>query len=262
MKKYCVIGHPINHSKSPALHEAGFVEMNLDAEFGAVEVTPENLSTWMTDDLTEYAGAAVTIPHKEKVMDLVDTLSEAAQKIGAVNTLYWEDEQVIGTNTDCIGAIRALGTECEELEGKKVLVLGAGGASRAIIFGLKQAGCHVSIWNRTSEKAAYLADEFEVDAVENIRAISGDQFDIIINTTSVGLKSWESVLSEDFYAPQNIVMDIVYDPLETKLLADAEAAGCATITGDKMLVFQAIAQFQLWHGIELEPEVMGTAFFK
>lgn len=262
MKKFGVIGYPIAHSKSPQLHEAGFIEMEIDATFEKIEVHPDDLSDWLTNEFPNYAGIAVTIPHKETIMKLVDKIAPAAEKIGAINTLYWENEIIVGTNTDCLGALKALQTECPELTDKKVLILGAGGASRAVIFALKSANSKIFCWNRTQEKAEKLAEEFDIETVENIKAVHSDNFDVIINTTSVGLKKWESPVPADFFSANNVVFDIVYDPLETKFLADAEAAGAVTITGDKMLVYQALEQFKIWNDIELEPEVMENAFFE
>lgn len=262
MKKFCVIGYPINHSKSPNLHNAGFREMEIDAEFTAIEVKPEDLDSWMKNEFPKYTGVAVTIPHKEKIKKYVDQETEAAQKIGAINTLYRNEGLVIGTNTDCLGALKAIQTELLNLKNKKVLILGAGGASRAIIFALQAPEMDISIWNRTKEKAIKLAEEFEINAVENLRVVNSDNFDLIVNATSVGLKEWKSPISSDFFSSQQVVFDIVYEPLETKFLSDAQAKEASIVTGDKMLVFQAIEQFKIWHGIELEPEVMGAAFFE
>lgn len=261
MKKFCVIGYPIKHSKSPNLHNAGFREMHLDAEFTAVEVNPEDLDAWMKNEFKNYEGVAVTIPHKETIRKYVDRETEAAQKIGAVNTLYRENGLVIGTNTDCLGALKAIQTELLHLNNKKALILGAGGASRAIIFALKTAGMHISLWNRTAEKALKLAGEFNISPVENLKTIDTRDFDLIVNATSVGLKEWKSPVPQDFSSPHNVVFDIVYDPLETAFLSHAQEQKATIVTGDKMLVFQAIEQFKIWNHIELEPEVMGAAFF-
>ena len=118
------------------------------------------------------------------------------------------------------------------------------------------------IWNRTSEKAEKLAEEFEVHAIESLDGVSDTSiFDIVINTTSVGMEEQKSVLPEDFWQPTHTAFDIVYSPLETKFLSDAEEAGAQIVTGDHMLVHQALEQFRIWHGVELEPEVMFEAFF-
>ena len=262
MNRYCVIGYPIQHSKSPQLHIAGFEEMEIEAEFEAVEVKPADLGLWIQSSFrANYQGAAVTIPHKVDILKHVDTVSDAAIRIGAVNTLYWDQGKLIGTNTDGLGALNAIQGQMPNLEDKKVLILGAGGASRAIIFALQTAGAHVAIWNRTTEKAQLLADEFDIGIVGELIQEAFNLFDLVINTTSVGLKEWKSVVPSEFWSPHQLAFDIVYDPLETRFLSDAADAGCEIITGDQMLVGQALEQFKIWHGIELEPEVMGKAFF-
>ena len=262
MKNFCVIGHPITHSKSPQLHEAGFLELEIDANFEAIDVPPEDLKTWIKEEFRpKYSGAAVTIPHKEEIRKYLDFETEAAKRIGAVNTLFWEKEMLGGTNTDIIGILRAISTEVNP-EGKKVLILGAGGTARAAIFGLKSANAKVYIWNRTQSKAKALAKEFNISTIEDLKKAIPEDFEIIINLTSVGLKSWESILPKNFWKNTHTALDAVYDPLETRFLFEAEQAGAKTITGDKMLVCQAIEQFKIWHGTELEPEIMGQAFFK
>jgi len=261
MKKFAVIGSPIAHSKSPALHEAGFNELEIEASFNAIEVAPADLGSWLSVNMIDYTGVAVTLPHKETIVPLVQKLSPAAHAIGAVNTLYWEHEVLHGTNTDCVGVLRALQTEVLNLEDKKVLLLGAGGAARAALFALRTSDGKSTVWNRTEKKARDLAEEFGAEAVESFSDLNPDSFDIVINSTSVGLKKWESVVPEDFWTPHHVAFDMVYDPLETRFLSEAADAGARTITGDQMLVHQALEQFHLWHKTELEPEVMGKAFF-
>lgn len=261
MKKYCVIGHPISHSKSPQLHDAGMVEMEIDGSFEAIDVKPADLGRWVKEVFRpNYQGAAVTIPYKETVALFLDFQTEVAKKVGAVNTLFWQKGALGGTNTDVIGALRAVSTVMDP-RGKKVLVLGAGGASRAAIYGLKSAEAQIYIWNRTAKKAKQLAEEFNIIEVESLETLNPDDFHLIINMTSVGLKSWESVLPEIFWRDHHTAFDAVYDPLETRFLFEAAEAGAQTITGDSMLVFQALEQFRIWHGVELESEVMGNAFF-
>lgn len=261
MKKFAVIGHPIQHSKSPALHEAGFQEMNLDASFEKINLISADLEKWIKEEAPNYHGVAVTAPHKEMVMELCHKVSPAAEAIGAVNTLYWEDHILCGTNTDCLGALRAIESVSKKIRDKRVLVLGAGGASRALIYALKTAGCQLSVWNRTLEKAVSVADEFGINAVEHFDTINPDNFDIVCNTTCVGLKSWESLLPAEFWQPHHLAFDMVYDPLETRFLAEAGEADAEVVTGDFMLIHQAVEQFKLWHGIELESEVMHRGFF-
>ncbi len=261
MKKLCVIGHPISHSKSPILHEAGFREMNIEATFEAISVAPENLEEWIEKEFRpNYDGAAVTIPHKEAIRTFLDFETEAVKQIGACNTLFWEKDTLGGTNTDTIGVLRAISTVLDPND-KNVLVLGAGGAARATVFGLKSAGANVVIWNRNHNKAKELAGEFECIAIDDFMKIDPSVLDLIINMTPVGMKEDKSIIPKDFWLPRHVAFDAVYEPLETKFLFEAEQAGAQTISGDQMLIFQALEQFRIWHDVELEPEVMGQAFF-
>lgn len=258
--KFAVIGHPIDHSKSPQLHEAGFREFEIDASFEKIDITPENLEAFLKEEAKHYTGIAVTVPHKETVMKYIDFYTEAAQSIGAVNTLYWKDGKLCGTNTDGLGALRALKTQTE-LEGKNVFVLGAGGAAKAVVYGLKAAGAEVIIYNRTFSKAEALAEQFDAVVLESLQLAIPHDIDIVINTTTVGMNEYKSLLPEDFWMPQHIGFDIVYKPLYTKFLQDCESVDGTCITGDKMLTYQALEQFRLWHGMMLEPEIMESAFF-
>lgn len=259
-QKFAVIGHPIQQSRSPELHEAGFREFEIDATFERIDVAPEDLESFIKNQAKEYHGIAVTVPHKEAVMDYVPAYTEAAKTIGAINTLYWKDGSLCGTNTDGIGALRALQT-VTELEGKNIFVLGAGGSARAVIYGLKAFGANVLIYNRTFSKAEALAKEFDVIALESLQVAIPQDIDIIINTTTVGMNELKSLLPKDFWSPHHIGFDIVYSPLYTQFLQDCEEVDGECITGDKMLVHQAVAQFKIWNDIDLEPEIMEMAFF-
>ncbi len=261
MKKFASIGHPIGQSKSPQIHEAGFSEFNLEASFEAIDVKPEDLESWMKTKGRQFDGLSVTAPHKELIRQYLDQETEAAKKIGAVNTVFQKDEILLGTNTDCIGAFRAIAPVINP-SGKKCLILGAGGASRAIIFALKNAEADIFILNRTFEKAEQLANEFGVTALKSLEKVDPDQVDIIINTTTVGMGEWKSVLEKTFWRKKHVAFDVVYNPLETKFLHDAAEAGAQIITGDQMLIHQAVEQFHLWHDIEIDPEVMFQAFFE
>jgi len=255
MKKFCVIGYPIKHSKSPQIHHIWFDEFGIDAEFVAIEVKPEDLEQFIYQNFLSnkvYDGAAVTVPHKIEIQKFLENETQKAKKIGAVNTLFFENQKLSGTNTDADGALLAILAIEKNIKNKKVLIFGAGGASRAIIFSLKDAGCDVYIKNRTEEKAIKLAEEFGCNFLENENFTQSifNQFDIIINATSVGLKTWTSVVPADFWSQNQIAFDVVYDPLTTKFLSDAKNAGAKIITGEKMLIYQAIAQFKIWHNLE------------
>ncbi len=261
MKKFASIGHPISQSKSPQIHEAGFTEFDIEASFEAIDVKTQDLELWMRVHGKEFNGLSVTAPHKEIIRKYLDKETEAAQKIGAINTVINKDGVLIGTNTDVIGAFRAIAPVINP-SGKKCLILGAGGASRAIIFALKNADADIFIWNRTFEKAKKLAKEFEITALKDLDKIDPDQADLVINATTVGMGEWKSLLPETFWREKHVAFDVVYDPLETKFLHDASLAGAQIITGDQMLIHQAVEQFRLWHDIEIDPEVMFNAFFE
>lgn len=261
--RYAVIGHPITHSRSPKIHEAAMIDLEIDATFEAIDVAPNELENWVKNEFrNEFQGAAVTTPHKEAIRKYVDAETEVVKKIGAINTLYKQEDKIIGTNTDFLGILHALQTHFTSLKELKCLVLGAGGAARSAIFALQQAGAKVAIWNRTESKSETLADEFGIGILPDFVQLNPIHFDIVINATPVGFQEWESVIPEDFWHPSHIAFDMVYDPLETKFLSDAGDAGATIITGDQMLIGQAMEQFRIWHGVEIEPEVMEGAFFE
>jgi shikimate dehydrogenase len=192
MKKYCVIGYPIGHSLSPKIHNAAFKKLKIDAKYEAVEVKPQNLKKFMRDFKEKYAGANVTIPHKEQVIKYLDKISPEAKKIGAVNTIVNRGGKLVGHNTDVVGAMVALSGVMVSLsnhgtgfpfKNKNVVVLGAGGAARAVVYGLKRAGAKVTIVNRTISRAKKLAVEFGCKYEPKVLS----PFDVLINTTSVGM---------------------------------------------------------------------------
>jgi shikimate dehydrogenase len=193
-------------------------------------------------------GASITIPHKTAVIPLLDEIDPLAQKIGAVNTLVNRNGWLWGGNTDCIGAVRAL-SEKTDIAGKTVCILGAGGAARAVGFGVISKGGRVMIANRTTVSGVALAKALnsEFCPLSDIRHLS---FDILINTTSVGMtpRIDASPVSADVLRPELVVMDIVYNPLRTKFLDMARALGCITIDGAAMFIYQGAEQFELWTG--------------
>lgn len=279
MKRFCVIGFPISHSLSPRIHNRAFRALKISAQYEAVEVKPEKLAAFMKTFRDCFDGANVTIPHKETVMKFLDEVAPEARAIGAVNTIVKRGKKLIGYNTDVYGALEALNAGFTSkagprsrskppqvahpfLRGKKVLILGAGGAARAIVYGLTKAGADVMILNRTLSRAKKLAREFRCAYPKNsdatsLKALLGTS-NIIINTTSVGMMR-HGKLSSDSPLPQliaclqnskkkPIVMDIIYRPRMTKFLRDAKRAGCPIITGDKMFLAQADKSFELWTG--------------
>jgi shikimate dehydrogenase len=261
MKHYAVIGSPLTHSLSPRLHEAAMRELDIQGDFRAVEVLPQNLKHWMDIEGKNFDGIAVTAPHKETICSFLNGRSEAAQRIGAVNTLFWKNGILTGTNTDTIGALRSIQTIFNPQK-KKVLLLGSGGVARAIVFALCMADSHITLWNRTAEKAKNLSKEFEISYERDKTKLHPEEFELIINATSVGLNEWKSLLPETFWLPHHVAFDTVYSPLETKFLSDASHRGAKIITGDVMLIHQAIEQVRIWHEKDIDPDVMAQAFLE
>jgi shikimate dehydrogenase len=193
-------------------------------------------------------GVSVTIPHKVSIMPLLDELSPEAQKIGAVNTVINKDGILIGHNSDCLGAAAAL-KEKTDLPGKHAAVIGAGGAARAVAFGLREAGCRVVIVNRSADKGERLAADLGADFCP-LSDFTGSECQILINTTPVGMipKTDAAPIPADLLRPGMTVMDIVYNPLETRLLKNARIKGCVAVDGAAMFVYQGAFQFELWTG--------------
>lgn len=258
---YCVIGYPIVHSLSPKLHNAAFRKLKIPARYEAVEVKPRDLAKFMRGYRERYAGGNVTIPHKQTVMKYLDRISPESRKIGAVNTIVNRRGKLIGYNTDVFGAMFALQkTGRIFLQRKKIIVLGAGGAARAVVYGLKKAGASVTILNRTLAHAKKLAKGFgcECGRLKDFKKIAARGFDILINTTSVGM--WPKVSQTSlpkFFAHwrpavgRHVVMDVIYRPRMTQLLRDAKRAGCKIITGDHMFLAQAKKSIELWQRFHL-----------
>ncbi|MBI5413845.1 shikimate dehydrogenase [Candidatus Peregrinibacteria bacterium] len=251
---YCVIGYPVKHSLSPKLHNGRFKKLKIKARYFQEEVKPEKLGEFMRGFKEKYSGANVTIPHKEKVMKFLDEVAPEAKKIGAVNVIVNRDGKLVGHNTDVVGAIAALKSDVKIIKGQYAVILGAGGAARAVIYGLKNAGSHVLILNRTVENAEKLAAEFDCKfgALEDFDATNCD---ILINTTSVGM--WPKIeetplpnLKENLRAANKkpVVMDVIYRPKMTRMLKDAKACGCKVVIGEKMFLAQAAESFKLWVG--------------
>lgn len=244
---YGVIGNPVKHSLSPIIHNAAFERMGLNAAYLAFEVN-DLIGTLNGIRGLGISGVSVTIPFKTQVIPLLDQVEDIARKIQAVNTIKNEEGRLVGYNTDWCGAVEAL-EEKVDLKGKKVLLLGAGGSARAIGFGLKEKGSQVIISNRSSDKANELAKNLGF-VCKPLLSMSELEFDVIINATTVGMSPHhaESPLPKIFLKEGMVVMDIVYQPLKTKLLQEAEERGCSTIDGLEMLVHQGVAQIEIWTG--------------
>ena len=276
---YGVLANPVAHSMSPAIHNAAFAHCGIDAVYLPFRVDDP------ADFIPAYrelpvSGYSVTIPHKEAVIALLDEVEPLARRIGAVNTIVARDGRLCGSNTDWSAAVRAIESGLQEgqtLEGKRVLLLGAGGASRAIAFGLAERGCRVVLANRTHDRAVKLAADVGCDAVplDQLPSLLASpasplrppaplplfpspldprpstlSYDILVNGTSLGMhpKVDATPLDAALLRPGALVFDSVYNPLETRFLREARAAGCRTVDGLEMFVNQAVEQFELWTG--------------
>ncbi len=257
-KTYGILGNPVAHSLSPVMHNAAFAATGIDGVYLPFPAPDINTAVTGIRGLG-VQGASVTIPHKEQVMALLDSIDPVAVKIGAVNTIVRKDDTLSGFNTDWLGAVRAL-EEKISLPGRKVVILGAGGSARALGFGMQERGADFVLVSRTESRGRALAEELACPwiSLTETEKISGD---ILINATSVGMqpKIENSPVPESVLSQFQVVMDIVYAPLKTRLLREAEKAGCEIINGLEMLLYQGVAQFEMWTGQDAPVDVMRRA---
>ncbi len=270
MPRLGVLGWPVAHSRSPAMHNAALAALGMDGwRYQLLPVAPGGFAeTVRALEPAGFVGANVTIPHKHAALALADTVSEAAGAIGAANTLTLAPDGVIAAeNTDAPGFIAALGVSPR---GMSVLVLGAGGSARAVVWALREAGAReVSVWNRTFERATALARDLDVRAVA-----TPEPADLLVNCTSVGLEREDEGLIQSASEPQGLnlleltfdqvgtyshVVDLVYRSSPTPLLAAANAHGAYTVEGLEILLAQGALSFELWTGVEPPLEVMRRA---
>ena len=260
MKKwYAVIGDPIAHSMSPFMHDTWFREHGIDAAYMPLHVEPAALDRSVAAmKLLGISGLNVTLPHKQKVIPFLDGLDETASIMNAVNTIVREGSSLIGHNTDGEGFVRSLTDQKADLAAK-TLIIGAGGAARGIAFAMKRAGfVDITICNRTFQKAHELAEETgsvakELSEAEEMLA----KFEIIIQTTSVGLSKDDSLpISLNQLSPDSFVADIIYNPLTTPFLLQAEEKGCTIMNGVGMFVYQGAIAFEKWTGVTPNTERM------
>lgn len=265
-----LLGNPLGHSFSPAMHNKAFQSLGLNFFYLPIEVTAEDLST-VTAGIARmnFAGYNITVPHKIRIMDCLDSIDPLAQAIGAVNTVILEDGRTTGYNTDGEGFVRALEAESGITAGGRChFIIGCGGAARAIAMTLafKEAG-KIFLCNRTEQKAHELAADIneKVSLCSEVVPMETGcidaairQADVLINTTSVGMHPDEdrSPINSDLIRGGLIVSDIVYNPARTKLLRAAEKKGCQTVSGLGMLVNQGAEGFRKWTGAEPPMEVM------
>ncbi|MFB6110652.1 MAG: shikimate dehydrogenase [Halodesulfurarchaeum sp.] len=260
MDVYGLVGNPISHSVSPPLHEAAYEELGLDARYVTFETDPDRVGAAIDGaDALGVAGVNVTIPFKQAVLDEVDP-DETAAHIGAVNTIDFSGPGPTGHNTDAEGARRALTHHGVDPGDRTAILVGAGGAARAIGFMLAAAGATVHVANRTVSTARDLAAELDatghpLDAVADL----APEADLLINATSVGMEEDRSPVPASVFHGEMAVMDAVYTPLETRFLRDAAAAGATTIDGAWMLLYQGVAAFELWTDLDAPVGAMNEA---
>jgi shikimate dehydrogenase len=260
MDVYGLIGNPVEHSLSPPMHEAAYEELGLDARYVTLEPDEGDAAEAIAAAETlGVAGLNVTIPFKQDVLDAVEA-DDLAARIGAVNTVDFSGERPTGHNTDAVGAVRALAHHGVDLTGRAVVV-GAGGAGRAVAFGLADEEMTVDIANRTVEKATDLAAEVpgaSGHGLDDLEALLADA-DVLVNATSVGMEEDRSPVPADALHGDLAVLDAVYTPIETRLLRDAAAAGAETVDGAWMLLFQGVEAFERWTGHAAPVEEMNAA---
>ncbi len=262
---YGIIGNPVSHSLSPVMHNAAFAELGENSVYLPFPVL--DLEAGMQGlKAIGVKGVSVTIPYKEAVIPLLDAIEDVARQIGAVNTVEIKDvggkKHLCGSNTDWLGACRAL-SEKVQLRGARVVLLGAGGSARAIGFGLLQQGAQVVLSSRTESRGRALAAD--LGCLWCPLADAGTlQGDVLINATSVGMQPQSDVspVPAAILSRFQVVMDIVYAPLATRLLMEAEAAGCQVINGLEMLLYQGGAQFELWTGKTAPVELMRQKLYQ
>ncbi|AAL81817.1 shikimate dehydrogenase [Pyrococcus furiosus DSM 3638] len=253
-KIYGIIGNPVKHSLSPIMHNALFKKFGINAIYVPFEVKKDLKNAINGVKALDIQGVNVTMPYKEEVIKFLDELSEDSQNIGSVNTVVNLEGKLVGYTTDGIGARRAL-ERFTQVDGANILILGAGGAGKAIAYELSKVA-NVVVLNRTIEKAKRL-EKFGIvgDSLEALPYYV-EWADILINATSVGMNEEKSLVPKNLLRPGLVVMDIVYKPLNTLLLRYAQEKGCIAIDGLWMLVYQGAESFRLWTGEEGDVELM------
>lgn len=257
---YGVIGDPVSHSLGPVMHNRAFALTGCPGVYAAFRVTDVRAAAAGIRALN-IAGVSVTIPHKISIINYLDAVDESAEKIGAVNTIVNTEGRLTGYNTDSEGAVRAL-SEHVVIRDRRIFVLGAGGAARAVAYGMIRQGGHVCIVNRSRDKGTALAVSLGAD----FRPMDQADFrsaDILINTTPVGMHPLVEAMpiASDFLHPDMVVMDIVYHPLRTRLLQTAASLGCRIVDGVGMFVHQGAMQFERWTSRKAPVDAMKQAVY-
>jgi shikimate dehydrogenase len=269
-----LLGYPVQHSRSPAMQNAAFQKVGLDWSYEAIEVEPERFEAVARAlPARSFAGANITVPHKLRALELADSATDVARGVGAANTFSFHSGEILAHNTDVEGFVRALREQAPDAPaGRRALVLGAGGAARAVVYGLLREGASaVDVWNRSRDRAVALVEDLEPFARQAaLRAVpepTTDQAELLVNATSVGMSVPEPAaraqddfkllhISADNLRDVQVVVDLVYRDGGTLLLREAKARGSTYVDGIDILVHQGAASFELWTGKEAPLEVM------
>lgn len=262
MPRLAVIGHPVAHSRSPAMQNAALAELGLAGEWAyeAIDIPPDELDRRLREMAAgDFAGVNVTVPHKGAALAAADTLTETAREIGAANTLSFVEGEIRADNTDAAGLLAALPGPAPG--GTRALVLGAGGAARAVVWALQREGAEVEVWNRDELRSTHLCQEL---GGTSVRSFDQADYGLIVNSTSVGLGGEdpfvELPLRRDGFSSGQIVVDMVYGADRPgPLLAAAEEGGAATVEGIEVLVHQGALSLQIWTGREAPLKTMLSA---
>lgn len=264
-KHFAVIGEPIEHSLSPWMHNAGYRAQGIEAEYQRFQVEAGRLAEGIKGLCAlGFSGWNVTIPHKEAIIPYLDSLTPQAKRARAVNTVKYQEGQLIGHNTDGDGFIRSVENDLGGFAGKKGVLLGAGGAAKGVALALAGQGMELKILNRTPEKAADLA---KLILEEGGKASWGEfapgewleSTDLLVQTTSIGLRRESFPFSLEGISKQTLVVDIIFNPLETLFLKEARKLGCRTQNGLDMLLYQGALAWEFWLGGQAPVEAMRKA---
>lgn len=257
---YCIFGNPVSHSKSPLMHNSLFKENKINAIYLAFNINNIETGINAVRELN-IKGVSITIPYKEKVIEFLDVVDPEAKEIGAVNTIINNNGKLFGTNTDWSGGIKPL--KQFGIKDKRVGVIGAGGAARAIAYGIKKNQGDLTIINRNQKNGEHLSSIFNCSFL-SLAKIGEKDFDIIVNTTPLGMTPdiKNSPFDKKYLKKNMIVMDVVYNPLETQLIKDAKNQGCTTIDGLSMFINQGVKQFELWTGIKPNIPIINELLMK
>ncbi len=274
MKVCYLLGYPVGHSMSAVMHNAAFRELGLDYRYELKSVPPDELGTLVASELrrTDFAGGSVTISHKLAIIEHLDGVDPSARRIGAVNTIVNEDGQLKGYNTDGIGALMGITETYGNDEESRVVMVGAGGAARAVGYHLSTGVRELTIANRTLERGEELTTSLaanpecratvrSIPLKRDILRAAIEEADILVNATPLGMhpKTDDTPVQREMLHSGLLVFDLVYNPIKTRLLREAEEVGAAILPGVNMLVYQGVAAFKMWTGVDPPVETMKAA---